>query len=387
MHNLLFPISVTCLVILLLMVVLKKFSQPHLLAYIIAGILLGPYVSGILTDRAYIWSLGELGILFLMFFLGMEIHIPDSKSLLLKPLIVQGIKMVASIVFVLLMGQWQGWSMGSIMVITALLIFNSTAVVTEFMRKKGELYAESSKTVLNTLLLQDIMLAPVLTLFQFAGNRHPGVQKLLLSVVGCWLIFLLLRAIRNRNLFQLPVIREMEGDHELQVFAGILICVGFAEIASLASLPGTIGSFAAGLFIGRTKAFHWLENVLKPFKIFFVSLFFVSVGLSLDLHYLKNNYAIIMLITVMVFIINNLASAIVFRLLRHGWRESIYVGGLLSQAGEFGIVACSLAYEMGIIPMNLFKAGLTVTGLSLLCSTLWISIVRKFIYDPIRINA
>lgn len=73
MHNLLFSISITCLVILLLMFVLKQFSQPHLIAYIIAGIFLGPHVTGVLNDGAYIRSLGELGILFLMFFLGMDI--------------------------------------------------------------------------------------------------------------------------------------------------------------------------------------------------------------------------------------------------------------------------------------------------------------------------
>jgi CPA2 family monovalent cation:H+ antiporter-2 len=380
MHDILFAVSIICLLILLLIFLLKKLNQPYLIAYVVAGIILGPQISGIFSDTENISALGEVGILLLMFFLGVEIDIPDNRSLLQKPFIAQGMKTFLSLFFSFFIGKWLGWSTNYILLLTILFIFNSTAVVSEFLRKNDELYTVTGKTVLNILLLQDIMLAPVFTFLQFMSERNIHFDKIVPSLIGCVLIFFLLKAVRNRNLFQLQFLKEMEHDHELQVFAGTFICLGFALVTSFAGLTPAIGSFAAGVYIGRTNAFHWLENVLRPFKIFFVALFFVSVGLMLDLYYIREHYRLILIIAVIILIINSLLSVIVFKLLRFSWQDSMYAGALLSQTGEFGLLACSLAYQLEIIDYNFFKSALAVMGLSLLFSTIWMTILRKSIY-------
>ncbi|MGZ6523403.1 MAG: cation:proton antiporter domain-containing protein [Bacteroidia bacterium] len=380
MHDILFAVSIMCLLILLLIFLLKKLNQPYLIAYVVAGIILGPQISGIFSDTENISALGEVGILLLMFFLGVEIDIPDNRNLLQKPLIAQGIKTLLSLFFSFFIGKWLGWSTNYILLLTILFIFNSTAVVSEFLRKNDELYTVTGKTVLNILLLQDIMLAPVFTFLQFMSERNIHFDKIIPSLIGCVLIFFLLKAVRNRNLFQLQFLKEMEHDQELQVFAGTFICLGFALVTSFAGLTPAIGSFAAGVYIGRTNAFHWLENVLRPFKIFFVALFFVSVGLMLDLYYIREHYRLILIIAVIILIINSLLSVIVFKLLRFSWQDSMYAGALLSQTGEFGLLACSLAYQLEIIDYNFFKSALAVMGLSLLFSTIWMTILRKSIY-------
>ncbi len=379
MHDILFPVSVMCLLILLLIFLLKKLHQPYLIAYIVAGLLLGPQVTGIFADPDSIAVLGEIGVLLLMFFLGMEIEIPDKRSLLLRPVIAQGIKTVLSFAGALLAGILMHWKTGNILILTILLVFNSTAVVSEFLRKTGELYTPMGKIVLNILLLQDVMLAPVFTLFQFIGKPCTGLVTVIPSIGECILIFFLLRAIRNGNLFQWPVWKEMEQDHDLQVFTGAFICLGFALLASSAGLSGPIGSFAAGIYISRANAFHWLGNVLRPFKVFFVALFFVSVGLMLDVNYIKENYTIILAITILFMLINSLLSAIIFRLLGYSWQNSLSAGALLSQTGELGLLACSIAYRTGIINESFFKMTFAVTGLTLLFSTVWMMILRRLI--------
>lgn len=365
----------------MLIFLLKKLQQPYLVAYILAGLLLGPHASGIFTNTEAIAQLGEVGVLLLMFFLGMEIDIPDNKNLLFTPVVAQGIKTAISLVFALAIGQLLHWTAASIVLLTVLFTFNSTAVVCELLKKNGSLHSSIGKMILNMLLLQDIMLAPVLTLFQLMGHPQPSTGRLLPAIAGSVLLFLLLRAIRNRNLFQLPVWKELENDHDLQVFTGACICLGFALLASAIGLTGSVGSFAAGIYIGRTDAFHWLEKVLQPFKIFFVALFFVSVGLMIDLPYVRDNYILILSLTALVLLSNSMLSALVFRLLRYSWHNSLYAGALLSQTGEFGILACSLAYGMGIIDADFFKTSLAVTGLSLLFSTIWTTIIRRLIPD------
>jgi CPA2 family monovalent cation:H+ antiporter-2 len=391
MENNLFSISVLCLTILLLIFILKKFNQPYLVGYIIAGVILGPQVTGVFHYANDISSLGEIGILLMMFFLGIEIEIPDNKSILWKSCTAQLIKTVLSVLFAFLVTKWFGWKTGNFVLLSIILVFNSTAVVSESLRRNGELHSGIGKTVLNILLLQYIMLAPVFTCFQWMEGKQISFFSLLSSIAGCLVIFLLLRAIRNRNLFQINYLKEIKEDHELQVFTGGLICFGFALLSSSIGFTGAIGSFIAGIYLSRTDVFNWLENTLRPFKIFFVALFFVSIGLMLDFNYIMAHYKLILSITILVMILNSILSSLVLKLLRFSWNRSFYAGALLSQTGEFGLLACTVAYNLKIIDIDFFKTGLSVMGLSLLLSSIWITILgrilnKKLCHSPHRKN-
>lgn len=377
MADILFPVSVLCLVILLMIFLLKRLRQPYLVAYILAGLLLGPGVTGAFSDPSGITTLGDLGILLLMFFLGMEIEIPDHRSLLIQPIVAQGAKMLLSFFLALVAGYFLHWKPGNILILTILLVFNSTAVVSEFLRMNGEWQTLPGRLVLNMLLLQDVLVAPAFTAFQLAGGRHIHWETLSASVLVCGLLFLLLRAIRNRTLVQWKGWQGLEEDHELQVFFGAFVCLGFALLASKIGLSAPIGSFAAGIYLGRTTAFRWLGHVLEPFKVFFVALFFVSVGLMLDPLYIWTHKGAILSITLGLLLINSLLSASVFRLLGYTWMRSLQMGALLSQTGELGVLACTIAWRTGIIDAGFYKLCVAVTGLALLLSTAWMTILRR----------
>lgn len=381
MHDLSFAAGIMCVVILLLIVLLKKLNQPYLIAYIIAGVILGPHVTGVFNNPENIASLGEIGILLLMFFLGIEIHIPDKKSLLLQPLVAQGVKTLIVFLFSWCLCMIMNWPASTMALITIFLTFNSTAVASEVMRKQKELNTFFGSVVLNMLLLQDILLAPVITLFQVMGTNELNAGKFVAAAVGSLLIFLMVRAIRNRNLFQLPFFRLFQQDHELQVFSGACICLGFAVLANFIGLSGPVGSFTAGILIGRTKAFTWLENVLQPFRVFFVALFFMSIGIMLDLEFINNHFQLVLMITLLIMLIHFSITSIVFMALKFPWRKSLYAGALLSQTGELGILVCSIAYSAGVIDEKFYKIGLAVTALSLLCSTFWVKISKSWLFD------
>jgi len=148
--------------------------------------------------------------------------------------------------------------------------------------------------------------------------------------------------------------RELEKDHDLQVFFGALCCLGCSWLSFLAGLSAPIRSFAAGLWLGRAKGFEWLGFVLKPFKVFFVALYFVSVGLLIDLHYIAANWLSIAGITGAVLLSNSRLSSFVFRLLGMPWKQSWWAGALLSQTGELGLLACSLAAGSGMIDQGIY---------------------------------
>jgi CPA2 family monovalent cation:H+ antiporter-2 len=214
-----------------------------------------------------------------------------------------------------------------------------------------------------------------------AWNKEElSFSSIALPVLFCIIIFLILKRIRNVQEIRLHrSFQGIEMDHDLQVFTGLFICLGFGLIAEAAGLNSALGSFVAGVIVGRVKIFYWLEHSLTPFKVFFVSLFFVSIGLRLDLNYLYENLWIVLLGTYFVLLSNSVMSAIIFRSLNFNWKESWYGGALLSQTGEFGILALSLAYKTGIIEYSLYKQGLGITCLSLLFSTIWILVLNNIL--------
>jgi CPA2 family monovalent cation:H+ antiporter-2 len=201
-------------------------------------------------------------------------------------------------------------------------------------------------------------------------------------VSACGLIFFLVKAIRNRNLFQLPFIREMQRDHELQVFTGACICFGFALLGSYAGLTAPVGAFAAGLYIGRSTAFGWLETTLQPFRVFFTALFFVALGLMVDIPFVAANAGEITVVTLLILVVNSLLSAVVFRALGSPWKSSLPAGALLSQTGEFSLIACTLAYKAQLIDSGQLKGPICVIVLTLLLSTPWAQGFRMFFQGP-----
>lgn len=160
MHSLLFSLIVLCFIILLLVPLLKRFHLPYLIAYLLAGIIIGPHVLAVFDESGPIEQVGELGVMLLMFFLGMEIDIPDKRSALLTPVAAQLVRTLLSGATAVVAGYILGWSAPSIILLIVLLSFNSTAVVSEFLKNHRELQTEHGKMVLNILLLQDIMLDP-----------------------------------------------------------------------------------------------------------------------------------------------------------------------------------------------------------------------------------
>ncbi|MCQ9635670.1 cation:proton antiporter [Chryseobacterium sp. WG14] len=368
----LWTVCILCMTILGLMFLLKKFNQPYLIAYIIAGVLLGPHALKLFEKTEEIEVIGEIGILLLMFFIGMEINVPNKKSLIIKPILAQSIKVMLSFLFAYFLGEILELDFKSVLLIAILFTFNSTAVVVEFMKRHGKLHSAFGIIILNILLLQDLLLAPVLTVLKFWNGEKFNILNFALPLAICVGIFLIFRKIRNLRKIRFSS-TFLENDHDLQVFSGLFICLGFGLVAETVGLSAALGSFIAGVLVGKIQAFYWLEHSLLPFKVFFISLFFVSIGLRLDINYLLSNYKLIVIGTLVVLVSNSIMASIFFRILNFKWENSFYGGALLSQTGEFGILALSIAYKTGMVAYDLYKAGLGITCLSLLLSTIWIS--------------
>ena len=380
MGNLLNGIVIISLTILLLAFVLKRMKQPYFIAYILAGVLLGPQGFAVITDRESIMHLGELGIILLMFFIGAEIRLPDLRKQFVKPVVAALIQLLLSFAFIFLLGIRLAWSWQVVVLMSFIISLSSSAIIFQYLSKTGEINTRLGLLTSGVLLVQDLMVVPMLLTLNFMVEGRIEVPDIIRMVLGALLILAFLWAAIRHRLFRIPFHREIVKDHDLQVFVGFLICFGFAWISNWFGLSAALGAFVAGILIAQDKSTRWLDQAMVPFRVFFLTFFFLAVGLQLDLAFLRENILLVMSIVLFVMLTNSLINAFIFKLLGSSWRNSIYAGALLSQIGEFSFVLAAAAYASGIIGDFVYQLTLSVISLTMIFTIIWISVIRNLIY-------
>ena len=368
------------LLVLLLSLLIRKLRQPYVIAYILTGVLLGPHVAGLIKDDNTISNLGSLGLILLLFFVGAEISVPDLTKNIRKPLWGALIQVTLSLVSVAIIGWHMEWQLQIIVLLGFVISLSSSAVIFRYLQDNREINTPLGYLVSAILLIQDIIIVPMLVILNFMGRGKLETYQLILASAGGALILFLLRFMIKKNNLRLPFLDFMQNDHELQVFSGLFICFGLSLITAFLGLSAALGAFIAGILVSHIQSTQWLQQSLIPFRVFFLALFFVSVGLLIDLNFLAQNYQIILGLVLLVFLINSLINSIIFRVMGVNWRNSIYAGALLSQIGEFSFVLALTGYRLNIIGDYSYQMTLLIIALTMLMTSVWINIIKIFLF-------
>lgn len=388
MHeNILNGIIILTLVNLFLMVVTRRIKQPYFIAYIAAGILLGPQVFGIFSNPLTIEQIGEIGIILHMFFIGAEINLPDLLKKIGNSLLSTFVKIILCFIFMTVLGYSVGWRWEQIILFTFIISLSSSALVFQYLSKTGQLHSNLGLLTAGVLIVQDILVAPMIITLHFITTSDIGLTEVIKLIVGCVMVLFFLRAGVNKKLVRMPFYKTLIKDHELQVFLAFLFCFGMGWITHWFGLSAALGSFLAGVLIGQDESTKWIDHSLIPFRVFFLSLFFIAVGLHVDLLFLVDNLKTILLMTLSVLIINSLLNMLIFRAFRNSWRDSVYAGALLSSIGEFSFVLINIAITIGLVDHNSYQITIAVITMTMLTTFIWVSIVQSFIFRlPSLIN-
>jgi len=169
----------------------------------------------------------------------------------------------------------------------------------------------------------------------------------------------------------------LEAGNELQVFFAFGLCFGFSALTGFFGLSTALGAFVAGILVATAKSTSWFHNSLFSLKVIFVALFFISVGMLINVHFLWDNLFVILSLVVIILLANNLINTLIMRSFKMSWHDSIYAGALLSQIGEFSFVIGNLAYFNKIITDHGYQLIIAVISLTLLLSPIWISLSKK----------
>lgn len=380
LNHLLSGIVIMLMVILLAGLLLKKLNQPYFVAYIIAGLLLGPDCFGVFTHASTISAIGELGLLLQMFFLGTKKEVHTIITNFKRPLTGVIVQIGISFLLIWILGITQSWSFTEVILFSFIISVSSSAIIHEYLEKSNELGHPLGILTSGILVLQDFLLAPMLLIINVLGRKElpfPDIGGLILATIV--ISVFLKRVLLNQN-FQFQFPKWIKKDHEAQLFAGLAICFGFAWVSELLHLSAAFGAMLGGLLISKTDSLQWFEKNLVPFRIFFISLFFISIGLQIDLEFFVSHISVIMLLVTIVMGVNSAINAVAFRIMKVNWRDSVYAGALLSQIGEFSLVFCIVAKSQKLVGEYWYQLTLAIIGGTMLMSAIWINIIRSFIY-------
>lgn len=362
-------------VVVLVMLGLHFFRQPTPIAYIVAGVLLGPAVFGFITDHVILERLGEIGLILLLFFVGQEMSsfqmIKNWRLVLFGTLLQIGL----SILCVIALGSFMGWSVQMSVLLGGILALSSTAVILKYLESRRAIHSKMGREIIGILVVQDILVVPMLLVIAMMGGQGNG---------GMWPFQILGLFILLGTLVIIPKscgkrvsqwFSSFSEDHEMHIFLGLLVCFGFALLSGFFGLSTGLGAFIGGILVARLGGSMWVKNHLHTFHAFFLALFFVSVGLLIDIVYLFHHFMLVSGLVFLVLLINTAINAFLFRAFGESWEDSIMGGATLAQIGELSLLLASVGLTGGIFGNEGYQLTILVIALSLFVSPLWIELV------------
>ncbi len=348
---------------------LKALGLPALLGYVLIGVGLGPFLPG-MDAESPASRLAEFGVVFLMFSIGLEFSLARLKSMRQAVFGLGGLQVAISMFIVMILNLLLGLSWESGLALGGALAMSSTAIVSKLLSERDELDSEHGKLILGILLFQDLAVAPLI-IFIPALSQSAGLgEALLFATLKAALALTLILALGQKLMrpwFHL-VARAKSG--ELFMLNVLLVTLGLAYLTDQAGLSLALGAFLAGVLIAETEYRYQVEADIRPFRDVLMGLFFVSVGLMLDLGVVANHWFEVLAILLVLILGKFLVIALLAGLFTQSWAVVARVGAGLAQAGEFGFVLLALALGNNLLAREQHQTVLAAMVLSMLASPL-----------------
>lgn len=321
--------------------------QALLVAYILLGVLLGPSVFGLVNDPVLIKQISHVGIMFLLFLLGLNLPLAKLIPLIQETTLITGL---SSLLFAVI-GALVGWSFGfnliECLIIGVSLTFSSTIIGLKLLPTTVLHHKRTGEIIISILLIQDLIAIIILLLLQTAGQGSLPWMEIVLRIAA--LPLLIATAYLLERFVLIKLITRFDKIQEYIFLLAIAWCLGFAELAASVGLSTEIGAFIAGVALARNPIALFIGESLKPLRDFFLIIFFFSLGASFDLRMLAS----VLIPATLLASVALLGKPWVFRWLLRSSGEasgrSSEIGIRLGQVSEFSLLIAVLALELNII--------------------------------------
>jgi monovalent cation:H+ antiporter-2, CPA2 family len=355
--------------ILLLAVVLLYLGQrlklPSIVSFLIIGMLVGPYSFGLITNQDAIDTIGNIGIVLLLFTIGLEFSFQKLLRSWRTVIIGGSVQVLVTIIAITLVSQYSGMPFSEALIFGFIVSLSSTAIVMKILQEKGEVDTLQGRTLLGILIFQDLAIIPMMLIAPLlVGSGGPNLNALPLQMakVAAILLIIIVMARWVIPAFLFRVAREK--NRELFLITLVGICVLIAWLTSEAGLSFTLGAFIAGLIIGESDYnINALSHII-PFRDVFAGIFFLSIGMLLNTRTIVADFSYVAMIVIFIIAVKILTGVIAAAVLGLPARVCVFTGLALCQIGEFSFVLAKNGLDTSLIPdsvYQVFLAGAIIT--------------------------
>ncbi len=356
---------------------LARLGQPAILGYILSGIILGPSGFALINSRDQVSVLAELGVLLLLFVVGMELSLRTFKKVWGIATLCTLLQILISITITVTLSNMFEWSMGLSLLLGFVASVSSTAVVVKMMESLGELKSETGQLTIGILIAQDLAIVPMILILRNYGESWFSPMLFFKVIASIGVIAILISYLSRRQRVRLPLTQMIAGEKDLTPLASMTFCFAAAAISGLVGLSAPYGAFLAGLILGNTHEREIMLATIKPVQSILMMAFFLSIGLLLDIEFIWQHLGTVLLLLFVITIGKTALNIGILRVLHLPWSQAFLVGVVLAQLGEFAFLMASISNETHII--NEFGERLIIglTVLSLAFSPIWLACAKR----------
>jgi len=352
--------------------VFNRIRVPPLVAFILTGAIVGPYGFSIIRGQDQVANLAELGIILLLFTIGLEFSFKDLWKIRAIAIVGGALQVALSFAFFCGFALLIGLAANQAILMGFLFSLSSTAIVLKILHQRGEMDSPHGSIALGILLFQDLMAIPMIMAIPFLASIPELDPTPLLSgdalirlVITDLLIVLILIALAKWVIPRVMHEIAKTRNQELFLLVVILTCFGVAWMVSFTGMSFAIGALLAGLIISGSEYSHQATSIILPFRDIFTSFFFISVGMLVDVRFLAEHFwFVLFLIAIAIFAKAMLATAAPLAL-GYPLRTAVMTGLALAQVGEFSFIIAQSGFDSGILPSEIYQMFLIVALLTM----------------------
>ncbi|MHB8854393.1 MAG: cation:proton antiporter domain-containing protein [Ignavibacteriaceae bacterium] len=368
-------IVIILLVSLPIIYLFKKINIPSILGFLVAGLIIGPYGFKLIADIQNIKAMAEVGVMLLLFTIGLEVSLTRLVKMKKMLFYAGGLQIVITITvssFILYLFKIP---FNQAVFYGMLVSLSSTAIVLKLLSDRNELETPQGKISLVILIFQDLAVVPMIILIPvMGGNENFTIGKILLQLLYAFasvgVIVFLAKLLMPKILHQLVRLRIREA----LTVGTIMLLLGTAYLTHAIGLSFAIGAFIAGLILSESDYSHQITAEILSFKDVFNSIFFVSVGLLLDLQFVVDYFFLLLAVTAGIIILKSSIITVLIKVMKYPLRIAVMTGLVLSQVGEFSFVLSQAGLRFNLINLNFYNAFLASSIFTMLLTPFFIKL-------------
>ncbi len=358
---------------------LQRLKIPSIIGFLFTGIIIGPSVLSLVTADEQIEIISEIGIIMLLFVIGMELSIKQLASIKKTVFIGGGLQVLLSILIAASFYYLLGFAWEQAVFVGFLFSLSSTAIVLSVLQDRNEINTNYGKNTLAILIFQDIIVVPMMLFTPIiAGQSDNITQSILLLLLKTAVVIIITIISAKYVVPKLLYAVAKTRSKELFLLTTITICFAVAFLTSETGLSLALGAFLAGLIISESEFSHQATNIILPFKELFTSFFFISTGMLLDINFFLENFVIIILVVLALLLIKSSLIALCIRLLGYQMRTAILTGFALFQVGEFAFILSKVGIENNLLSATTNQYFLAISIVSMMITPFVILYATRF---------